>query len=152
MTIRLDWDTATRATWQELLGRSRSGLQQGWSYGEALRRGGVRVERGIVRDRDGAAWACAQVVERRLVGPFGAAFLLRGPVWLAGDEGPSPESHHPRRDSQPDSPTDPGVGAREPARHPPAADHHRPRHVLARSRDPVLGSCDVAWPRTGVIA
>ena len=92
MTIRLDWDTATRTTWQELLGRSRSGLQQGWSYGEALRRGGMRVERGIARDRHGGAWACAQVVERRLVGALGAAFLLRGPVSLASDEGPSTDA------------------------------------------------------------
>ena len=91
MLIRLDWNTATREAWQGLLSSSRSGLQQGWSYGGALRRGGVRVERGIVRDRDGAVLACAQVVERQLIGPVGAAFLLRGPVWLGGDEG-LPES------------------------------------------------------------
>ena len=32
------------------------------------------------------------MVERRLVGPIGAAFLLRGPVWLAGDESAPSES------------------------------------------------------------
>ena len=51
--IRLDWDVGTRADWQALLAGARCGLQQGWSYGEALRTGGVRVAAAILRDRAG---------------------------------------------------------------------------------------------------
>ena len=80
--IRLDWDVGTRADWQALLAGARCGLQQGWSYGEALRTGGVRVAAAILRDRAGEAVGCLQIADRRVVGPWGAAFLLRGPVWL----------------------------------------------------------------------
>ena len=80
--ITLDWDAVGRADWQGLLGVARSGLQQGWSYGEALRLSGVRVHRAVVRDTGGRPIGCLQVAERRLLGPIGAGFLLRGPVWL----------------------------------------------------------------------
>ena len=80
--ITLDWDAVGRADWQGLLGVARSGLQQGWSYGEALRLSGVRVHRAVVRDAGGRPIGCLQVAERRLLGPIGAGFLLRGPVWL----------------------------------------------------------------------
>ena len=80
--IAVEWE-ASRTRWQALLAEGRAGLQQGWSYGEALRASGVPVHRLVARDRDGIAVACAQVGERRLLGPVGAAFLLRGPVWLA---------------------------------------------------------------------
>ena len=80
--ITLDWDAVGRADWQGLLGGARSGLQQGWSYGEALRLSGVPVHRAVVRDAGGRPIGCLQVAERRLFGPIGAGFLLRGPVWL----------------------------------------------------------------------
>ena len=78
---RLEWDPGQR-TWQDLLGAARCGLQQGWSYGEALREGGVAVHRAVLRGADGGLSGGLQLVERRLVGPLRAAFLLRGPVWL----------------------------------------------------------------------
>ena len=77
-----DWDNANQASWQQLLGTCRVGLQQGWSYGEALRGIGVKVERLIVRDADRRPLACAQIALRRVVGIWRAGFLLRGPVWL----------------------------------------------------------------------
>ena len=80
--ITLEWDAVGRADWQGLLGVARSGLQQGWSYGEALRLSGVRVHRAVVRDTGGRPIGCLQVADRRLFGPIGAGFLLRGPVWL----------------------------------------------------------------------
>ena len=79
---RLEWDPGQR-TWQDLLGAARCGLQQGWSYGEALREGGVAVHRAVLRGADGGLAGGLQMVERRLAGPLRAAFLLRGPVWLA---------------------------------------------------------------------
>ena len=81
--VTLDWDVGLGA-WQELLGATRGGLQQGWSYGEALRAGGVPVHRALLRGADGAPMGALQVAQRRLAGPLGAAFLLRGPVWLRG--------------------------------------------------------------------
>jgi Acetyltransferase (GNAT) domain len=80
--VELEWDAAGPALWQELLGRGRSGLQQGWSYGEALGASGVPLHRALVRGADGRPIACLQVAERRLVGPVGVALLLRGSVWL----------------------------------------------------------------------
>lgn len=80
--IALDWDVGTRSEWQALLAGARCGVQQGWSYGEALRAGGMRVEAGAIRDGAGTAIGCMQLADRRLLGPCGAAFLLRGPVWL----------------------------------------------------------------------
>jgi hypothetical protein len=80
--ITLEWDTVERSAWQKLLGLVRSGLQQSWSYGEALRAVGVPAHRAVVRDSDGRAVACLQVVERRLLGPIGVGILLRGPVWI----------------------------------------------------------------------
>ena len=79
---RLDWTSASREAWQELLQGARAALQQGWSYGEALREGGVPVHRVIARDASGRPLACAQVAERRFLSFARAAFLLRGPVWL----------------------------------------------------------------------
>ncbi len=70
---------------------ARCGLQQGWSYGEALRLGGVPVHRAMMRGADGAPLGALQLGERRLVGRVGAAFLLRGPVWLSGFPGPGHE-------------------------------------------------------------
>lgn len=80
--LALDWTAVDRAAWQDLLGRARCGLQQGWSYGEALRQSGVAVHRAVARDPAGRAVGCLQVVDRALFGPIGAGFLLRGPVWL----------------------------------------------------------------------
>ena len=80
--ITLEWDTVEWSAWQKLLGLVRSGLQQSWSYGEALRAVGVPVHRAVVRDSDGRAVACLQVVERRLLGQIGVGILLRGPVWI----------------------------------------------------------------------
>jgi hypothetical protein len=40
------------------------------------------VHRAVLRDRSGRARACLQLAERGLLGPLGAGFLLRGPVWL----------------------------------------------------------------------
>ncbi|MFZ1426943.1 MAG: GNAT family N-acetyltransferase [Geminicoccaceae bacterium] len=67
---------------------ARCGLQQGWSYGEAMRASGVGVHRLVVRDGTGRPLACAQIAERRLGGLWRAGFLLRGPVWLCS---PSPD-------------------------------------------------------------
>lgn len=80
--ITLDWNAAGRLAWQGLLGDARSGLQQSWSYGEALRLSGVPVHRAVMRDAEGRPIGCFQLAERRLFGPIGAGFLLRGPVWL----------------------------------------------------------------------
>ena len=40
------------------------------------------MHRAVVRDDAGNALGCLQVAERRLFGPLGVGFLLRGPVWL----------------------------------------------------------------------
>ena len=80
--ITLNWNAVERTDWQGLLGQARSGLQQGWSYGEALRLSGVPVHRAVVRDVADRPLGCLQVADRRLLGPIGAGFLLRGPVWL----------------------------------------------------------------------
>lgn len=77
-----EWETATPQRWRELLSTARCGLQQGWSYGEAMRASGVGVHRLVVRDGAGRPLACAQIAERRLGGLWRAGFLLRGPVWL----------------------------------------------------------------------
>jgi hypothetical protein len=87
----LAWDVGQGA-WQELLGAARCGLQQGWSYGEALRQGGVPVHRALLRGADGAPLGGLQLSERRLIRPVGAAFLLRGPIWLQGHPGPDHET------------------------------------------------------------
>jgi hypothetical protein len=81
--IVLEWDRVGRIEWQALLGRARSGLQQGWSYGEALRATGIPVRRAVARSADGSPVACLQVADRNLLGHIGLSFLLRGPVWLA---------------------------------------------------------------------
>lgn len=87
--IRLDWNVGAQLGWQRLLAAGRSGLQQGWSYREALRAGGVRVLSAVVRDAGDAPIGCLQLADRPLLGSWGAAFLLRGPVWFgpaaAGD-------------------------------------------------------------------
>lgn len=80
--LRWEWDHATPSQWRHVLGDARCGLQQGWSYGEALRASGVRVHRLMARDGAGRVLACAQIAERRLCGVWRAGFLLRGPVWL----------------------------------------------------------------------
>jgi hypothetical protein len=80
--LRLEWTGASREAWQRLLQGARAALQQGWSYGEALREGGVPVHRVIARDGSDRPLACVQVAERRFLGFARAAFLLRGPVWL----------------------------------------------------------------------
>jgi hypothetical protein len=90
--ITLEWDGAGRAEWHGLLGETRSGLQQGWSYGEALRRTGVPVHRAVVRDAAQRPVGCLQVAQRALLGPIGAGFLLRGPVWL--DHGAAAAHEH----------------------------------------------------------
>lgn len=77
-----EWDSASQTTWQRLLGTCRAGLQQGWSYGEALSDMGLTVQRLIVRDTEHRPLACAQIVFRRFLGLWRAGFLLRGPVWL----------------------------------------------------------------------
>jgi hypothetical protein len=81
--LRLEWTGASWEAWQGLLQGARAALQQSWSYGEALGEGGVPVHRVIARDGSGRALACAQVAEQRFLGFVRAAFLLRGPVWLA---------------------------------------------------------------------
>ena len=63
-----DWHSANQATWQQLLGTCRAGLQQGWSYGEALRGIGLQVERLIVRDANRHPLACAQIALRGVLG------------------------------------------------------------------------------------
>lgn len=81
-----EWEGATPRQWHELLQAARCGLQQGWSYGEALRASGVAVHRLVIRDEAGRALACAQIAERRLGGVWRAGFLLRGPVWLGSSD------------------------------------------------------------------
>lgn len=84
--FRIEWDHVARRDWHKLLLQApRCGLQQGWSYGEALRAGGVALRRLVARGPDGRPLACAQVAQRRLMGLVGTAFLLRGPVWLDRD-------------------------------------------------------------------
>ena len=81
--ITLDWGVDAQSEWQALLAGARCGLQQSWSYGEALRAGGVRVKAAILRDgASRSAIGCMQIADRRLLGPCGASFLLRGPVWF----------------------------------------------------------------------
>lgn len=81
--MRIDASFSTREAWDELLARApRCALQQGWAYSAALSAQGARVHRLLVRDDEGLPLACAQVVERRLLGLLRACFLLRGPVWL----------------------------------------------------------------------
>lgn len=82
--ITLAWDGVDRAGWQALLAEARSGLQQGWSYGEAVARGGTPVHRATIRD-GAATVGCLQLVERRLFGRLPMGFLLRGPVWRDGE-------------------------------------------------------------------
>jgi hypothetical protein len=86
--IALDEGTIPRKAWSALLAEAgRSGLQQGWAYGEALRQGGIPVARLVLREGT-RPLALAQVAERRLFGLARIAFLLRGPAWLARvDEG-----------------------------------------------------------------
>ena len=84
--LDLEWDRVARGEWQALLAGARSGLQQGWSYGEALRASGIVVHRAVARGPDGRPVACLQLAERRVLGRFGLSFLLRGPVWLAPEQ------------------------------------------------------------------
>ena len=73
--------------WDELLeGAGRCALEQSWAYGEAIAsRHGWQPRRLVAGDPARPA-ALAQVLERRVLGPFSVARLLRGPVERYGFE------------------------------------------------------------------
>lgn len=86
--MRFEWDRVRRQAWESLLaGAPRSGLQQGWAYGEALAAGGIAVGRVVARAPGGRPLACAQVAHRVILGLVPTAFLLRGPVRLTAEPG-----------------------------------------------------------------
>ncbi|MFO1048846.1 MAG: GNAT family N-acetyltransferase [Geminicoccaceae bacterium] len=130
--IRLDWDIGAQPRWQSLLALGRSGLQQGWSYREALRAGGADPVRrgprcGRCADRLPAARrpAAAGVVGR------GVSAARSGLVRPAGGRrcreqaagGTPPTSAAPSA----------GLVARDHDGASPAGDHQRLQHLLARS-------------------
>ena len=84
--IEIAWDACARPEWERLLRRAgKSGLEQSWSYGEAVTRcSGQSVARCLV-SRGGRALALVQVFGRGL-GPLGRLQrILRGPVWLEAE-------------------------------------------------------------------
>jgi hypothetical protein len=89
--ITFAWDAVDRAGWQQLLAGARSGLQQAWSYGEAVAAGGRRLHRAVIQ-ADGDPVGCLQLVERRILGRLPVGFLLRGPVWLDAVAGAADEA------------------------------------------------------------
>ena len=109
--ITLDWGPIAIGAWQRMLGEVRSGVQQAWSYGEALRQSGVAVQRAAIRSPSGEELGCVQVADRTVLGPIGAGFLLRGPVW----SNPTMGAAHYRAVlagiRRPARPPDAGVGA-----------------------------------------
>ncbi len=85
-SLEIAWDACPRSDWERLLRRAgKSGLEQSWSYGEAVTCcSRQRVARAVV-SRGDRALAMVQVFARSL-GPLGRLQrILRGPVWL--DEG-----------------------------------------------------------------
>lgn len=81
--LAVEWDGHARRSWDaHLASAGRSGLQQGWAYGEALAAGGTAVHRLLARDGRGRPVALAQIAERRLLRCRRVLFLLRGPAWV----------------------------------------------------------------------
>ncbi len=82
-SLEIAWDACPRSDWERLLRRAgKSGLEQSWSYGEAMTRcSRQNVARAVITCGD-RALALVQVFGRRL-GPLGRLQrILRGPVWL----------------------------------------------------------------------
>ncbi len=82
-SLEIAWDACPRSDWERLLRRAgKSGLEQSWSYGEAVTRcSRQNVARAVVSHGDRAV-ALVQVFARSL-GPLGRLQrILRGPVWL----------------------------------------------------------------------
>lgn len=85
--LQLRWNRIDARSWADFpaIG-ARSGLQQAWSYGEALRAGGSAVDRAAAYAGGPDPVAVAQIARRRILGLVGVAFLLRGPVWASPQE------------------------------------------------------------------
>ncbi|MDJ0982547.1 MAG: GNAT family N-acetyltransferase [Kiloniellales bacterium] len=85
-SLEIAWDACPRSDWERLLRRAgKSGLEQSWSYGEAVTRCSRQSVARAVVSRGDRALALVQVFARSL-GPLGRLQrILRGPVWL--DEG-----------------------------------------------------------------
>ncbi len=82
-SLEIAWDACPRSDWEGLLRRAgKSGLEQSWSYGEAVTRCSRQSVARAVITRGDRALALVQVFTRSL-GPLGRLQrILRGPVWL----------------------------------------------------------------------
>ena len=80
MVLKIVWDTAERAAWDDFHAAASAPLQQDWAYGEAFEALGAACHRALVYDRD-ALVACAQFVVRRVAGLAHVALCTRGPVF-----------------------------------------------------------------------
>jgi len=89
--LRFEWDTCSRARWQQLLATAPlAGYRQDWPYGEAVAAQGHRVRRCLLT-AGGRPLALAQFVERRFAAGPGLVVLTHGPVWL-GERGAEAEA------------------------------------------------------------
>jgi len=81
--IEIAWDDCPRPEWERLLRRAgKSGLEQSWSYGDAVTRCSAQSVARAVVSRGDRALSLVQVFGRRL-GPLGRLQrILRGPVWM----------------------------------------------------------------------
>lgn len=81
--LSLDWNTATRADWDRLLGRAgRSPLEQSWPYGEAMAAHyGQTVDR-IIVSHGGLPVAFLQVFRQPLLGVVSIIRIVRGPLFV----------------------------------------------------------------------
>ena len=70
------WNTIARREWEAYADQAGAGLQQRWSYGDAVRSVGGQVARVGLR-RDGRMLMIAQVLMRSIGG-----LVTRGPIWV----------------------------------------------------------------------
>lgn len=75
------WNKITRREWDALTDQAEAGLQQRWSYGEAVRTLGGNVCRVAVY-HEGHVVMIAQVLMRSI-----GALVTRGPIWVADTDG-----------------------------------------------------------------
>ncbi len=77
------WNRIARGEWDRITDRVEAGLQQRWSYGEAVQAHGAGVAR-VAICKQNRTLGIAQIVTRR----FGGV-ITRGPLWVDGTENPT---------------------------------------------------------------
>lgn len=83
----IQWSFKDSNFWADFHRQQDGTLQQAWDYGAALEQLGLRVERALVRDSDGAALVAAQFICRRMALYLNLASCARGPVWSPRADG-----------------------------------------------------------------